>query len=177
MASLPTLGYSPRNVAIVYGPFVLKSGRANETFVTISRNTQRASVRMGFGGDPSVALTSDHSYTITLSFFPEYDSAKLLNAYYQGLAAAERAGKPYTGALPLVITDPTGLNSLVCNEAMIMEHGDFEYGEDTGVITFTFLVPEAVQGPLPTELAGRVSNALKGVGVDLNLNKLIPSLR
>ena len=165
--------YSARNVSVIWGPINLAGGRADEAFATITRNAPRASTRAGFSGDISVSLSTDHSYNVTLSFFPESDSAKVLNGVFQALAAAERAGQPLTGAMPLVITDPTGLNTLVCREAMMLEHSDIEYAENTGVIIFTFMVAEAVQGPLPQDVAQIVSNAVKGLG--LNPSKLVPS--
>lgn len=165
MAFLST--YSPRNVLVNYAAAILDSGRSDDVWITISQNAPRASFRKGNSGDTSAALSADHSVTVTLSFYPESQSAKALTGIYNGLKAAERSGNPVLGAYPLVISDPSGATLLLAKEAVLMNSGDISLGSDTGTVDFEFFVEDALQLPLEGDLAEEVNSSLDELGIQL----------
>ena len=158
--------YSARNVTVVYAGANLSEGRPEDVYITISENSPRASFRKGLDGNTSAALSSDHSVTLTLSFYPESTTAKVLSGIYYGLKELERTGTALLGAYPLVINDPSGAASLlVADEAVLMEKGDSSFGADSGTVDFTFYIEDARQAVLPAELEAIVNASLGNLAV------------
>ena len=157
--------YSPRNVLVNYAGVLLNSGRPEDVFITITENAPRASFRKGLSGDTSSALSPDHSATITLSFYPESNTAKVLSLIYFGLKNAEAAGTPVLGAVPLVITEPAGSTLMVCPQAVLMNKTETSLGADTGTVSFEFFVEHAVQAVATPELMAEMNKGLSELGV------------
>lgn len=157
--------YSPRNVIVNYAGTNFNSGRVDDVFVNIAEGSPRISTRKGNSGDTSVALSSDHSAIVTLSFYPESQSGKIMTGLYYGLKNAESVGKVILGSVPLSIIDPSGGVYLTCAEAVLMNKTDTTLGADTGTISFEFYVEQAVQGSLPDEYEADVQSALAYIGV------------
>lgn len=157
--------YSPRNVVVNYAGALFNSGRTDDVFVSITEGAERISTRKGLSGDTSVALSSDHSCTVSLTFYPESQSGKIMTGLYHGLKKAERDGNVVLGAAPLVIVDPSGSVFLTCNEAVIQSKSDTTLGADTATVTFDFYVESATQGALPDEYSNEVTAALNYLGV------------
>lgn len=165
MAFLQT--YSARNVLINYAGVILNSGRPEDTFLTISENAPRASFRKGLSGDTSSALSPDHSVTITLTFFPESRSAQALSLIYNGLKDSERFGNPVLGAVPMVISDPSGSTFVAAGEVVMFNKTETGLGADTGSISFEFYAEEAFQVAVGAELNEEANKGLRELGVQV----------
>lgn len=157
--------YSAKSVVINYAGAVLTKGRPEDAFISIAQGAPRANFRKGLDGNTSAALSADNSVTVTLSFFPESNSAKILSGLYYGLKLSHDQGKPILGALPLGITDPSGTIFLIAEEAVLVNMSDLSLGEDTGTIDFEFYVENAIATPLSGELADKLSSALTELGI------------
>lgn len=157
--------FSAKNVVVNYAATDVSQGRPEDAFISISQGAPRASFRKGLDGNTSAALSADNSVTVTLSLFPESNSAKILTGLYYGLKQSLRQGEAVLGALPLIIADPSGTIFLVANETVLMNIGDLSLGEDTGTIDFEFYVEDALAAPLTGELADLLSNATKDAGI------------
>lgn len=167
--------YSARAVNIIYAGATLNSGRPDDVFITIAENADRVSFRKGMSGDTSVSLSPDHSGTITLSFFPESQSAKSLTNIYASLREMERRGDKQPANIgvagtgtPLVVVDPSGSIILVATEAVMQSVSERSLGDDTGTISFTFFVDDMWLWGDPaakSNVLGEISKAVKGIMV------------
>jgi len=157
--------YSAKNVVSNFSGIDVSQGRPDDAFITISQGSPRVNMRKGLDGNTSSALTADNSVTVTLSYFPESNAAKVLTALYYGLKASNDAGKPILGALPLGLSDPSGTVFLIAQEAVMVNIGDLSLGEDTGTMDFEFYVEDALITPLTGELADKLTAGLKELGV------------
>jgi hypothetical protein len=157
--------FSAKNVVINYAATDISTGRPEDAFITISQGAPRAAFRKGLDGNTSASLSADNSVTVTLSLFPESNSAKILTGLYYAFKQALRQGEAVLGALPLIVADPSGTIFLVAKETVLMNLGDLSLSEDTGTIDFEFYVEDALASPLTGELADILSNATKDAGV------------
>lgn len=159
--------FSAKSVVVNYSGVDLSQGRPEDAFLTISQGAPRANFRKGVDGNTSASLAADNSVTVTLSLFPESNSAKVLTGLYYGLKLSHDAGKPILGALPLGIADPSGTIFLIAKEAVLVNMGDLSLGEDTGTLDFEFYVEDAIAVPLTGEIATKLAGALSAIGVSV----------
>lgn len=157
--------YSARNVFVGYAGVLLNSGRPEDVFFTVAWNAPRTAMRKGLSGDTSASISPDHSAIVTLSFYPESLTAKVLGGMYTTMKVAESKGLAILGAAPLVIKDPTGSMFLTCREAVIQNQTDMSFGADTGTISFEFFVEEALIAPLPGLVADQVIKGGEKLGL------------
>lgn len=157
--------YSPKNFVVNYAGIDLSEGRPEDTFISISQSAPRAGMRKGLDGNTSTALSSDHSVTLTLSFYPESETAKKLAALYHSLRFAEMTGDVTLGAAPLVLSENSGATFLSAPETVLVNMGDQSFGADTGTIDFEFYVETAAQMTLPSNIAAEVTRAFDGFGI------------
>jgi hypothetical protein len=132
--------YTARNVIISYAGQELSGGIPEDAFLTITPNAPRASFRKGLSGNTSASISSDTSYNIVLSLYPESQSATILQTFYGLLRAGELAGFPILGAGPLMIQDESNLPFFGAPQTVLMNVGESSYGADTGTIDFEFYV-------------------------------------
>lgn len=153
--------YSPREVLIIYGVDI-SEGKSDDAFITISRNSERVTTRAGNDGRYSATLSADRGGTVTLSYFPESNSAKLLQGIYTALQQSNTLGD-----LPLVIIDPSGTLVVAAAEATLSSTGDMTLGTDTGTIDFVFTAPELITAPadLPDEVQDLLNQARDALGI------------
>ena len=147
--------YSPREVIISYGNIDISAGKADDAFLTVSRSNPRTSTRPGLDGRHSLAVSPDTSGTVTVSLFPESDTAKVLQSVYTGLSTAGIAGD----IVPLDIVDSSGAVIILAPQAILQNMGDLTFGADTGTIDFEFFVPDLLTLALPDDLAGQLAEA------------------
>lgn len=159
--------YSARNVVTNYSGLDISEGRPEDVFITIAENSDRASFRKGIDGHTSSALSSDNSYIVTLSYFPESATAKILTGIYSALKLAQTTDAATLGAVPLGIADPSGGTIFAASEAVMQSRGDTSLGEDTGTIDFVFYVESGAITALPEDLAKAVAEGLDGLGLSL----------
>lgn len=157
--------YSAKNVVSNFSGIDVSKGRPDDAFVTISQGSPRVNMRKGLDGNTSAALSADNSVTVTLSYFPESNAAKVLVALYYGLKQSHDAGKPILGALPLGLADPSGTIFLIAKEAVLVNIGDLSLSEDTGTLDFEFYVEDAIATPLTGELGDKVASGLSELGI------------
>ena len=151
--------YSANRVTINFGG-VNFSGKGDQDFVTISRNSDRVDIRSGADGHKSVALLADHSATVTYIAFPESDTAKILNIMEQSWRVAEQANVGVAGALPFAMADASGIAIVGATEAIMTKAGDITLGTTSGVQEFTFYLVNPVFAALPSDIAGSVQSTL-----------------
>jgi hypothetical protein len=151
--------YSARKVIISWANVDISAGKADDAFLTVSRSTPRTSTRAGLDGTHSLAVSPDLSGTITISLFPESDTAKVLQSLYTGMAAAGIAGD----ILPLDIVDESGAVVVLAPQAILQNMGDLTFGGDTGTVDFEFFVPDLLTIGLPDDLAGQLADARSGL--------------
>ena len=166
--------YSARGVNINYAGVSLNEGRPEDAFITIAENAPRVAMRKGLSGDTSSALSPDHSVLVTLSFFPESLSASVLSVIYNGLKAAEMAGTPVLGAVPLYINDPSGSTLLVAAEAVLTNKEETSLGADSGSVSFEFYVETGYQFTGAQKVQSAATKALENLGIKPNLSNLLP---
>lgn len=147
--------YSPRKVIITYANVDISSGKSDDAFLTVSRNSPRISNRAGLNGTHSIASSADLSGTITLSLFPESDVAKILQVIYNGLITADVVET----VVPLDIVDASGVAIILAPQAILQNVGDLTFGADTGTVDFEFFVPDLLTLALPADLAGQLADA------------------
>lgn len=157
--------YSAKNFVVNYAGIDLSEGRPEDGFISISQNTPRAAMRKGLDGNTAASLSSDHSVNLTLSFFPESETAKKLAALYHSLRLAEMTGDVTLGAAPLVLSENSGATFLSAPETVLVNMGDQSFGADTGTVDFEFYVETAAQITLPANIAADVTKAFDGFGV------------
>lgn len=153
------------NVNINYSGFDITDGRGADAYLSISNNTPRASFRKGADGNTSASLSSDHSVTLTLTYFPESETANGLQFLYYSLKKLERAGQPILGSFPLIMEDPSGSIAFAAKDAVLMNLGDISLGEDTGEVELEFYVEDAAQ----IAYADEYQQVLSGLLAPLNL--------
>lgn len=159
--------YSAKQVTVNYAAGDFSEGRPDDVFITISESAPRATFRKGVDGNTSAALSSDHSSQVTLSFFPESDSAKLLSNIYYALRSSQRGDSPTLGAYNLVVLDPSGSIIIEAEEAVLESMSDRSLGNDTGTIDFVFYVETLLGGSLPADLAQEANKVLGALGVSV----------
>ena len=166
MAFLQT--YSRRGVSTVWAGKNLSEGRPDDVFITIEQNAERVGFRKGFSGDTASSLSSDHSLKVTLTFFPESQSAKFLTQFYnvasrsetflrdydlgsafdtiqsqlRGLGFTSFAASTILLPAPLLIEDLSGAVVLDAPQAVLYNRTETSLGEDTGTVSFEFFVEE-----------------------------------
>lgn len=158
--------YAARNVLTNYAGIDLSSGIPEDTFISMTENTGRASFRKGLDGNTSASISPDNSYTVTLSFFPESATAQALTNLYSTLRVADEAGEQTLAAFPLGIYDPSGSGILGSLEAVIQKAGDQSYGADTGTVDFEFYVESGFKFAAKGDTLDSIKETLKEIGID-----------
>lgn len=160
--------YSAKHVITNYAGVDLSEGRPEDVFLTITESAPRASFRKGVDGNTAPSLSTDHSATVTLTFFPQSNNGKLMTALYYSLKQAAKGDEPVLGAFPLVISDPSGSILIAAPEAVLMNKGDNSFGNNTGEVSFEFYVEDVFGISLPEgELADTLNNALGDLGISI----------
>lgn len=150
--------YASVATTINYAGVILETGKGDDVWLNVSRNSPRASFRAGADGNHSASISPDRSGTVTLTYFAESNSAKILQGIYSGLQ--ELDGIAVLGAVPLAITDPSGAIILGADQAVFTSIGDAGFSSDTPTLDFEFFVPDLYTVGLPPELAAQVDAAV-----------------
>jgi hypothetical protein len=155
--------YASVATTINYAGVILETGKGDDVWLNVSYNSPRASFRKGADGNTSASISPDRSGTVTLTYFAESNSAKILQGIYTGLQ--ELDGLAVLGAVPLAVSDPSGAIIFGAKEAVLMEIGDAGYSSDTPTVDYTFYVEDLTVVNLPPELAAQVDAAVNTLSV------------
>lgn len=125
------LNYDPSNVSIIFGGIIL-SGYDDGTFVTIARNNDMFSLKMGADGIGARAKSSDRSGRVTATLL----QTSPVNDQLSAIAIAdELTGE---GVLPLLVRDGSGTTVASGLSAWIVKMPDAEFGKDIGNRVWVF---------------------------------------
>jgi hypothetical protein len=144
--ALPT--YNSKQVTIAWGgvPFV---GLAQDSFVTFSRNVDRAEFEIGGDGKAAGSKLPDRSGTCTISFQPTSPSVAVLS----GVLAYEDLNEELIGRT-LLVSDLSGSVLAKMSGAYITSTGEIDLGSSNNGKTrsFTFFIEDLDWISVPTGL-------------------------
>lgn len=141
-----------RNVKIDYALLGLHGGASDEAIITITEGAPRFSTKACISGKHAVSLSSNTSVTLQVSLELSSDQAKILYNVYQGLKQSVGTSSPVLGAAPFTVIDASGNYTLIAREAALQSVSDISFGEESGNVSFTLFVPDALAGKLPEKL-------------------------
>ena len=155
--------YTQRGVLLNYGLVDITTGISS---VDIAENNERVSFRKDISGDTAATVNADNSYTLTLSYFPESRSAKILRTAYQAMRSASTADA-VLGDLPFTISEPSGAMLLTAEKAVIQSIGNTTLGEDTGTVDVVMYLESAYVLGLPADIAQDVNTMISALNIEI----------
>lgn len=135
--------YSSRQVVSNFGGLPI-DGYAEDSFITITYNSDFSSPTVGADGEVALALSPDQTGTVAFDLMDTSAGAKRLAGVY----AAQRASDTPI-RLPLVISDPSGATLVLSNNAHLQSIGEGTLGTSNNARTFTFFVENMVFTAVP----------------------------
>lgn len=129
---MAVLTYDPSQVSVVLGGNIL-GGFSDGTFVTIARNADMWSMKVGVGGQATRAKSSDKSGTITVVLQQSSPSNDDLSA----LIAADELTN--AGAVPLLIRDASGRTLATALTAWVSRYPNVDFAKESTDRTYTLM--------------------------------------
>lgn len=137
------LTYSSRQVVSNFSGLPI-DGYAEDSFITITYNSDFSAPTVGADGEVALALSPDQTGTVSFDLIDTSAGAKRLAQLY---GAQRVADQPVRG--PLVISDPSGATLVLSNNAHLQSIGEGTLGTSNSTRTFTFYVENMVFTAVP----------------------------
>jgi hypothetical protein len=115
--------YDASTVSVIVGSHIVK-GIADGTFVSITRNSDTYTKKIGAAGEVARVKTSDRSGRMTITLAQTSPS----NDYFSGLYIADETRN--AGKVPVLVTENGGTSVAKAGEAWIVKPANLEYGND-----------------------------------------------
>lgn len=140
-------------------------GYAEDSFITITYNSDFSTPTVGADGEVALALSPDETGTITFELIDTSAGAKRLAEVYAGQRTAD---KPLRG--PLTISDPSGASLVLSNNAHLQKIGEGTLGTGNGTRTFTFFVENMVFTAVPKGVGEATADIVSEVNTFVESN-------
>lgn len=127
--------YEAGNVDVNWSGIDLSTGWGEDTFLTITPNSDRVEATAGAGGERTYSKIADKSATIEMTFTQTADVIKEIGgvAGIQDLIGADLEFAPFK------VVDGTGKSvNFVCENAVLMSVSEVTFGRAAGERTFTW---------------------------------------
>lgn len=155
--------YSPNSVAMSWGNINFV-GFAEDTFVTVSRNSPNTSMSVGADGSVGLTKMADRTGTIEITLMQTSETHR----YLGGIQNLQDFGERLFRA-NMTITDPSG--GFICKalNVHLMEPPEVSLGSDQNEKTWTFYAEQLIFTDAPagfTRVAGeisRIDDAISGI--------------
>ena len=115
------------------------SGYAEDSFVTVTYNSDFSTPTVGADGEVALALSPDQTGTIAFDLIDTSQGAKRLAQLFGVQRARD---EPVRG--PIVISDPSGATLVISNNAHLQSIGEGTLGSGNNTRTFTFYVENMI---------------------------------
>jgi hypothetical protein len=123
--------YSPKKVTVAVAGVPI-SGFSEGTFVTIEREVDGFTKKVGADGEVTRVQSANQSGKVTFTLQATSES----NRYLMGLAKADEA--TLNGVVPITVKENIGNSLAVANNAWIMKIPNMEYGDDLSSVEWVF---------------------------------------
>lgn len=130
--------YSPKDVSVIVAGTII-SGFAEDTFVSIERDSDAFTKVVGADGEVSRTASADLSGTITITLLATSASNDILSA----LAIADQL--TLSGEFPVLIKDEFGNSIHTAPSAWIMKQAAKEYGAEIGETEWVLQCSELIE--------------------------------
>jgi hypothetical protein len=132
------LAFSAAASTITYLGVVITGLSDSDSAIQFEPSVDSATMRVGIQGDAGIALSADSSAMFTLELLQGSESCEFL----QNKLNAQKIGAIATG--PLIYRDAVSGTQIILNRAFISRQPNITRGGEYGVMTWTFLAPDAV---------------------------------
>lgn len=123
MADVKT--YNPKKVVTVLGNHIA-SGYADETFISIEKNGDGTSVKVGCDGEVVRSINPDSTYKITLTL----SQSSPTNSFLRNMYKKDKSDG--TGMFPFMVKDLMGKQQFVTSQAWVNKDATWERGKESG---------------------------------------------
>ena len=137
------LTYSSRGVASNFSGLPI-DGYADDSFVTITYNSDFSDPTVGADGEVALAISPDQTGTVAFDLIDTSAGAKRLAQLYSLQRVTDEPIRQ-----PLIISDPSGATLVLCNNAHLQSIGEGTLGLGNNTRTFTFFVEEMLFTAVP----------------------------
>jgi len=120
---MPAKTYNPKKVAVIVGSFEL-SGFADGSFVSVEKNEDAWSQKVGTDGEGTRTKSNNRSATITIRLMQSSDSNTILDSFRK----LDEFGD--AGIFPLTIKDGSGNTIQAAETAWIKKEPSVEYDRE-----------------------------------------------
>ena len=125
--------YNPKDIVLTYDGMQI-TGFADDSFVTVSKNTDDYSHKVGVKGEVTISVDADETGTVTISLDQRSPFIRIFNRMI-------KEGK-YTNNIlrPLTMIDMGENGDDISSDAYIVKRADNEYGRASGNVEYQFVV-------------------------------------
>ena len=116
--------YNPKEVYITLGRHLV-TGLAEDSFVTITRNSDGVTTKVGCDGEVVRSISPDGTYSVALSLLQTSPT----NSYLQRMADKDRSDG--SGMFPILIKDMRGGLVFSASDAWATKPADRQYGRES----------------------------------------------
>lgn len=127
--------YNPKDIVLTYDGMQV-TGFADDSFITVSKNTDDYSHKVGVKGEVTISVDADDTGTVTISLDQRSPFINIFNRMI-------KEGK-YTNNIlrPLTMIDMGENGDDISSEAYITKRGDQDFGRTSGNVDYQFVVME-----------------------------------
>lgn len=129
--------YDSNQVIAVFGGVIMADGREDGDFISIARNEEKYTLRVGADGEAARSRTNNNSTRVTVRLLNTSSANLALSALYNvGEAAGGNAN-----VFPLLIQDLSGNSLYVAEQAWIVQMPAINFGKEVGTVEWVFETP------------------------------------
>ena len=150
--------YESAGVSVTWFGVNLSSGWGEDTFLTITPNSERVTYKAGADGHYTFSKMADKGCTITMTF----TDVAPVNKKVGGIAGVQDMIGSTVGIAPFTVIDATGNSAhFACLNAVLTEVSDIEFGSSSGERTWTWVAETYIMAEDPATITAQIKKYLK----------------
>ncbi|BAV80942.1 hypothetical protein [Vibrio phage RYC] len=150
--------YEAAGVSVNWYGLNLSEGWGEDTFLTITPNSERVRYKVGANGQYTFSKMADKGCTISMTF----TDVAPVNKKVGGLAGAQDLIGNALAIAPFTVVDETGKSvHFICENAVLTEVSDIEFGAESGERTWTWVAETYIMAEDPATITAGLDRWIK----------------